>query len=150
MSESHGYWCVKKYLSFAFFLHSTNLFFQYYAMTSTHLYFDITLCKNSQSLIKIIYSLFSRNVAMPRVLLGNILGQKGLHCFRGILLLLLLPLHCYTAADGSPLPPSLVYPQRGLDCQLKYSRLYFKMYPQLTISQLGICVLFAIWDLPID
>lgn len=62
---------LTKYLSFAFFLNSTNLF-QYYAMTSTHLYFDITLCKNSQILIKIIYYLFPRNVAMPRVLDGDL------------------------------------------------------------------------------
>lgn len=63
---------LTKYLSFAFFLNSTNLFFQYYTMISTHLYFDITLCKNSQILIKIIYYLFSRNFAMPRVLDGDL------------------------------------------------------------------------------
>lgn len=41
-------------------------------MTSTHLYFDITLCKNSQILIKIIYYVFPRNFDVPRVLDGDL------------------------------------------------------------------------------
>lgn len=100
-----------KYLSCFFFFNSINLIFHYYAMASTHLCFHFALCKNSQMLMKIIYSLFSsNNFAKPRVLDGSL-------CVRGDVLLqrdFAVAIAASVLLVVVPyLPPSQVWPQRA-------------------------------------